>query len=220
MTPATGAATRDDASRAARATSISAAIDGIGSFTPAATDARLAAALARSGMASTGFRFTPASSVRLNRSVTVAVRAQSSGRPAINERVALVAPSGAAIVPAAYNLGLAVGWRKFAISGDVARVDIGALGTRESVDLGVSYAATRRLSGRVQVAADRARGQLPVAITGGEGYSVDVGGSYRLTRNLDVTAGVRYRADRDRLVPQADARRDSQAVYVGTAFRF
>jgi len=50
-------------------------------------------------------------------------------------------------------------------------------------------------------------------------YSVDLGGAYSLTRNLDVTAGVRYRSDRDRLT-QADARRDSQAVYVGTAFRF
>ena len=216
LSPATGAASQDGAVRARGPL----AVGGIGSFTPAATDARLAAALARTGMSSTGFRFTPASSVRLNRSVTVAVRAQSSARLATNERVALVAPSGSAIVPVAYNLGLAVGWRKFAVSSDVARVDIAGLGRRESVDLGISYAATKRLSGRVQVGADRANGPLPVELTGREGYSVDVGGSYSLTRNLDVTAGVRYRADRDRLVPQADARRDSQAVYVGTAFRF
>ena len=46
-------------------------------------------------------------------------------------------------------------------------------------------------------------------------------GSYSLTRNLDVTAGVRYeRSERERLPRLTDDRRDSQAVYVGTAFRF
>jgi hypothetical protein len=41
-----------------------------------------------------------------------------------------------------------------------------------------------------------------------------------LTRNLDVTGGVRYKIQEDRLQPLADNRRDSQAVYIGTAFRF
>ena len=50
--------------------------------------------------------------------------------------------------------------------------------------------------------------------------SVDLGGSYRLTRNIDVTAGVRYSQDRDRIVPPAEAKADNQAVYVGTQFRF
>ena len=40
-----------------------------------------------------------------------------------------------------------------------------------------------------------------------------------LTKNIDVTAGVRYKSD-DRIEPLTDTRRDSQAVYVGTAFRF
>jgi hypothetical protein len=47
-----------------------------------------------------------------------------------------------------------------------------------------------------------------------------VGGSYSLTRNFDVTAGVRYKTERDRLERLKDDRLDSQAVYVGTAFRF
>ena len=53
----------------------------------------------------------------------------------------------------------------------------------------------------------------------GDDQNVDVVSSYRLTKNLDVTAGVRYRTD-DRVQPLTDSRRDSQAVYVGTAFRF
>ena len=52
-------------------------------------------------------------------------------------------------------------------------------------------------------------------------YSLDVGGSYSIARNLDVTAGLRYRAEqRDRLQIIDDGRRDSQAVYIGTAIKF
>lgn len=191
----------------------------IGTFTPAATDARLAAALARSGLPTTGFRFTPASSVRLNRSVTIAVRAQAN-RPAITgDQAALVRPSASSIAPIAYNLGAAVGWRKFAVTGDMQQLDLAGLGRKETVDVGVSY-TNKRLTTRVQVAADRATGPVARSMLGGSGVSVDFGSSYALTRNVDVTAGVRYRADRDRLLPQNDTRRDSQAVYVGTAFRF
>src|SRR3546814_18603748 len=53
----------------------------------------------------------------------------------------------------------------------------------------------------------------------GEASAVDVVSSYRQTKNIDVTAGVRYRSD-DRVEPLTDSRRDSQAVYIGTAFRF
>ena len=58
------------------------------------------------------------------------------------------------------------------------------------------------------------------SINGGGSVSLDVGGSFRVARNVDVTAGVRYKSERDRLETVTDTRRDSQAVYVGTAFRF
>ena len=51
-------------------------------------------------------------------------------------------------------------------------------------------------------------------------YTLDVGGSYSVTKNLAVTAGVRYNNERDRMAPLTDSRQDSQAVYVGTRFRF
>lgn len=194
---------------------------GLGSFTPATSDPRLAALVARGGLAASGFRFTPAgSAVRLNRSLTVAVRARSDGASASNERAALVSPPVAGIAPIAYNLGVGIGWKRFALSGDLARVDLGALGGREKVDLGVSY-NMRRWSARAGVGADRPVGSAPRSIADMPGYSVDLGGSYALTRRIDLTAGVRYRAvERDRLQPLADDRRDSQAVYVGTAFKF
>ena len=195
---------------------------GLGSFTPANSDARLAAVLSRGGLATSGFRFTPASTgIRLNRSVTVAVRARTSAAPLGADRAALVSPQLTSIAPIAYNLGVAVGWKRFALSGDMAKVDLGALGGREAVDLGVSY-NTRKWSTRLAVGADRVTPGTPRALAvGANGYSLDLGTSYRLNRNLDVTAGVRYRmAERDRLEPLADNRRDSQAVYVGTAFKF
>ena len=193
--------------------------DGIGAFTPAATDARLAAALSRSGFLSSGFRFTPASSVRLNRSVTIAVRSRTNRPDLAGDQADLVKAATLPIAPIAYNLGAAVGWRKFAVTGDMQKMDLAGLGRRDTVDVGVSY-TNKRLTTRVQLAADRASGPAARAILGGSAVSVDFGSSYSLTRNLAVTAGVRYRADRDRLLPQTDTRRDSQAVYVGTAFHF
>ncbi|HEX8387748.1 MAG TPA: porin [Sphingomonas sp.] len=193
---------------------------GLGSFTPSAADPRLAALFARSGLETRGFRFTPAEA-KSARAVTVAVRARTN-RPvsAAPEIAAAPAPATVGIAPIAYNLGVAVGWRRFAIAGDVAKVDgAGPVGGRESAELGVTYSLPR-FSTRVKAGADRATGDVAPALTNGErSYSLDLGGSYSLTRNLDVTAGVRYRSDRERIA-RVDDRRDSQAVYVGTAFRF
>jgi hypothetical protein len=124
------------------------------------------------------------------------------------------------VQPVSYSLGASVGWKRFALTSDVAQIETPSLqGKRERADVGISYNA-RKWSSRVQVSAERPIGPTPRLVSGGETYSIDVGSSYRLTRNLDLTAGVRYRADRDRLQPLTDTRRDSQAVYVGTAFRF
>lgn len=195
-----------------------AAQGGIGSFTPAAADPRLAAALARAGIGATGFRFTPTESRRGgNRAVTVAVRSRAvTGN---STALASTAPV-VGLTPIAYNLGAAVGWRRFALSGDMTKVDLaGAPGSREAVDLGVSYTGNRA-SARIAASADRPLAGAPKLIADAPAYSLDLGGSYSLTRNLAVTAGVRYKTDRDRLERLRDDRRDSQAVYVGTAFRF
>jgi hypothetical protein len=192
---------------------------GIGTFTPASADPRLAAALARTGLSGSGFRFTPVAAIGRSRAVTVAVRARTSGS-AVAADPAATTTTSIGIAPVAYNLGVGVGWKRFALAGDVRRVDTGIVpGGREGADVGVSYNA-RKWSTRVQVAADRPVGNAPRTIVGGDSVSLDVGGSYRLTRNMDVTAGVRYRSERNRLDRLEDERRDSQAVYVGTAFRF
>jgi len=196
-------------------------IGSIGTFTPAAADPKLAAVLARSGLGGSGFRFTPADSARsVSRSVTVAVRARTV-RPsaAVADRGA-AAPAAVTLQPIAYNLGVSVGWKRFAVSGDLSKLDLaGQPGSREAVDLGVSYTG-KRASGRIKAGAERPLDSAPRLIAADPSYSIDVGGSYSLTRNLDLTAGVRYKSEENRLPQLADNRRDSQAVYVGTAIRF
>ena len=204
-----------------------AALSGIDSFTPAAADPRLAALFAQGNIDTGSFRFTPSQARRqANRAVVVAVRARSSQTALAAERASIrnADLNTVQLTPIAYNLGVAVGWRRLGISGDLARVDLGILpGSRESVDVGVSYSG-RRLSGRVGASADRPIGAAPRLTEEAPGYSLDVGTSYRLSQRVDVTAGLRYRAERDsdrlRDMPSATDRRDSQSVYVGTAFRF
>ena len=189
-----------------------------GSFTPAAADPRLAALFARGGLTGGDFRFTPAETRRDGRVVTVAVRMRGN-RAGVPDRLA-PAGTGPALAPVAYDVGAAVGWKGIAIAGDLARVDLGPLpGSRQAADVSVSYGA-RRFSGRVRATADRPVGEVARLVDQPQSYSLDVAGSYRLTRNLDVTAGVRYRSDRERLVRTDDERRESQAAYVGTIFRF
>ena len=222
LAPAFGATTQRTKANRPAAASLNARP--IGAFTPAVSDPRLAAALARRGTGLNGdFRFTPATtSGDRNRRVQVAIRASAVTMADAQRATGPTSASPVtAITPSSYNLGVSLGWRRFAISGDVAQSDAGLIqGTRESAQLGMSYRATRHITGRVAVAAERAQGDQRLLVED-QAVSLDVGGAYSITRNVDVTAGARYRIARDRIEPLArDDRRDSQAVYVGTAFRF
>lgn len=219
--PAIGASATDVSAKIMKRPVSLSARGGIGSFTPAGADPRVAAIFSRAGLPSSGFRFTPASSTKPgSQAVTVAVRAVSNAAKSETIRVT-AAPAALSLTPVAYNLGMAVGWRRFALSGDVAHVDMAGLpGSREKLDVGVSYNAPK-WSGRIMVGQDRPTDVVSANLTGGSSVNFDLGGSYALTRNLDVTAGVRYKAaQRDRLQLIDDGRGDSQAVYIGTAIKF
>jgi hypothetical protein len=194
--------------------------DGFGAFTPTSADPRLAAAFAKGGFDTSGFRFTPSDSRRSDgKAVTVAVRARTVRGTEVADRNSATA-AAVSLAPIAYSLGVGVGWQRFAVTGDLSRVDLaGAPGSRESADLSVSYAG-HRFTGRVKADAQRPLPGAPSLTAEEQSYALDLGGSYSLTRNLDVTAGLRYKSERDGLVRLQDDRRDSQAVYVGTAFRF
>jgi len=189
-----------------------------GTFTPAAADPRLAALVARGGFDPAAFRFTPADTGRMSRGVTVTVRARTARGPGETGRAA-AAPANIGVAPIGYSLGASVGWKRVTIAGDVNRVDLAQQpGGREQADVAVTYGGAR-LSGRVKGVVER-----PLAAVNPlrpeSSYSLDASTSYSLTRNLAVTAGVRYRTDRERLAREPDERRESRAVYLGTAFRF
>jgi len=201
-----------------RPPAIAVSFDPVATFTPANADPRLAAAFAgRSGSLS-DFKFTPAAAKGRPSQVRVAIRARADTGTRVADASALAVN---ALTPASYNLGVAVGWRRFAISGDVAKVKDAnsALGGRESAALGVSY-SLKRFTARVAAGAERGDGRALTPLRKADNYSLDVGGAYSLTSRIAVTGGVRYRVEHERLAALKDDRRDSQAVYVGTAFKF
>lgn len=213
LAPALAAQSRD-----APKSRVSVSRNAVASFTPAVADPRLAAEFARRGFSTGSFRFTPPSaSPDKSKAVRVAVRAR--GTPADARPAQASSTAVTAITPTAYDLGVAVGWKRFAVSGNFERVEDGALpGERRGAELGVSYSGNK-FGGGVKVAAEKAEGAQRL-VGADASYSLDVGGSYSIARNIDLTGGVRYKIQRDRLAPLVDERRDSQAVYIGTAFRF
>jgi hypothetical protein len=206
-----------------RAPAVSLSFDPVSTFTPANADPKLAAELAGKGLALTDFKFTPAPAKSRPSQVRVAIRARVVA-PAQTRVADASAPTAAvtALTPSGYNLGVAVGWRRFAVSGDVAKVKSAdpAIAGRESAVLGVSYSLNSKLSTRVAVGAERTSGNPLPALRRGDNVSLDAGASYSLSRRVALTGGVRYNIERDRLSALQDDRRDSQAVYVGTAFKF
>lgn len=205
--------------------SVSAANDfgPVDAFTPAVSDPRLAAALAQRGMNVNGLRLNPSAHGNERQAHRLQLRPH---RAAPTDPIRSPASEAArspvtAITPSNYNLGVSLGWRRFAISGDVTESESGAVpGRREAAQVGVSYRATRRLTGRVALAAERNEGTQRL-VAPDEAYSLDVGGAFSITRHVDITAGARYRIARDRVDLLArDQRHDSQAVYIGTAFHF
>jgi len=210
-------ATSSPAPAKKRPSAIAVSFDPISSFTPANGDPRLAAAFANKPLSLTDFKFTPAAAKGRPSQLRVAIRARVG-----TQAPADATPALAALTPASYKLGVAVGWKQFAVSGDVSKVTSPdpALGGRETAVVGVSY-SLKRFTGRVAVGADRAEGRPLAALRRGDNYSVDVGGSYSLSRRIALTGGVRYEIDRDKQQSALkDDRRDSQAVYIGTAFKF
>lgn len=208
----------------------------LGSFTPASVDPRLMTQGGAIRALSHGrlFRFTPAGmDNRPDHAVTVAVRVTDAHSRLFATHAAPVdAGAGFAavrITPVAYNLGLARGYQSFALPTSGAIHDL----PRDNTELRTfslsavshdpsssSLSSSPRLAPDVAMDENAAPGRAPRTLGTQGDYQVKLGGSYRLIGNLDVTAGLRYASDRDRLRALTDHRQDSQAIYVGTKFRF
>ena len=201
-----------------KAPAVALSFDPLTSFTPAGADPKLAASFGNRGLSLTDFKFTPAAAKSRPSQIRVAIRARPDAARTRTADATSASPV-TALTPASYNLGAAVGWRRFAVSGDVAKTESRnpVVGNKESAIVGVSY-SLKRFTGRVAVGAERDE-RVP-ALQERENYSLDVGGEYSLSRRIAVTGGVRYNVERDRNAVVQDNRRDSQAVYVGTAFKF
>lgn len=176
------------------------------------------------------YPFTPAGTPnRPDRSVTVAVRVDPATARDILVRGARLPRTAEATVlplrlaPSAFNLGVSRGYHNFAqelaANNEGRKPDLPDLQTFSLAPSG--SAASPRLSPRIVMDEKQAPGRAPRTFAGDAENQVDVGGSYRLTRNINVTAGVRYSAqERERLQPLTDGKQDAQAVYLGTQFRF
>jgi hypothetical protein len=176
-------------------------------------------------------RFTPAGSAnRVGRSITVAVRIDENTARAISVRQAFAAADDAQsslaaprLAPMRYNLGVSRGYQGFAARApelsktlnDAAIPDLAAFQPSAGAKDKPS-----RFNARIALDEVEKTGRDTRTRDGLGDQTVDVGGSYSVTRNLNVTAGVRYSQDRDRLQPIANGKQDSQAVYVGTQFNF
>jgi hypothetical protein len=201
------------------------------SFTPASVDPKLARFVAeRATGTARMMRFTPAGVAgRGKRSLTVAVRVGDESAQAIQVRSAIATAhdqmggaSGVRIVSARYNLGLARGYQSFAQPAVLSKkLSDAAIPDLSSFKPAPLQAEQSRLVSRVELAREEKPGVTPRTREALGEQSLDVATSYRLTRNLDVSAGVRYSQDRDRIAPAAEPTpQDSQAFYVGTQFRF
>ena len=189
-------------------------------FTPASADPKLAALIARNGLDAAPFRFTPAESRGTQRRALAVVPPPAVKTGVVTLRGGPAADStSVGLAPIAYDLGHNAPAKQLVMPSDM-KVDLATSPVgRKPIDIGTSFTMRRNTrlkatSERTTVGDARLTGFVPKDM-------IDVGGSYSLSRNLDVTAGVRYKSqDRDRLAPLPDAQRESQAVYVGTAFKF
>lgn len=212
--------------------------EGFVAFTPADADPRLAEFVAARNGDARMMRFTPAGAADspASRSVTVAVRvdqqtadALSANSSIASQRVADAGKVGLRVTPTRYNLGLARGYSSFAqapartvaapaLSDSLSQARIPDLA--EFAPRRANRQEPSRFAARIELDEDRTTDDVAVAGETLKDQMLDVAGSYRLTRNLDITAGVRYEQDRDlNTIPNLD-QQDNQAVYVGTQFRF
>lgn len=209
--------------------------DWLNTFTPSGVDSRLAAKFgSNSASANDRFPFTPAGAdANLNRTIIVAARANSrltAGAVSVRSALALAEPGagkGLRLSTVDYRLTASKGWQGFALPSApklAAQVPLTELGQS-----GLGKGAFRLDDGKkkpskfsTNIKLDQNREVAPPArgsAAAGD-YKLDVGGSFSISRKIDVTAGVRYSSENDRVLPTPDNRKDSEAVYVGTKIRF
>lgn len=202
---------------------------GLRMFTPASVDPELAARVADKARAR-GIHFTPANASALagKRTATVAIRVDDNAARAISVRKPIEIAAGrgvglAGLDVSKFQLGAARGYKSFTRSADLsARVNNVSLPDLAQFEPSRPAAEDKpgRLQPRIALEDRQIAGRSPNTLDSSAAQTVDLGGSFRLSPNLKVTAGVRYSQERERLDPLTNSVQDSQAVYVGTQIKF
>lgn len=202
----------------------------ISMFTPAGGDSILAQKFSATRIEPNArFPFTPANAGdSRNRTITVAARANSrltAGAVSIRNGLAtseVGAGKGLRLSAVDYRLTASKGWQDFALPAAQRRVAKTPLSELGKGNFSLDEAAGKPSKFTTNIKLDQSREMAPPArgsAASGD-YKLDVGGSFSISRKIDVTAGVRYASENDRVIPLADNRKDSEAVYVGTKIRF
>lgn len=204
--------------------------DWLNTFTPSGVDSRLAEKFAATSSASDGrFPFTPAGAgMNRNRTITVAARANSrltAGAVSVRGAIAaseMGAGKGLRLSTVDYRLTASKGWQGFATPSTpklAAQVPLSELG-KGNFRLDETAKKPSKFSTNIKLDQNREVAPPARGSAASGDYKLDVGGSFSISRKIDVTAGVRYASENDRVLPTADNRKDSEAVYVGTKIRF
>lgn len=209
----------------------------VNTFTPAGVDSLLAKKFALQienkavGSADNRFPFTPAGmDSNRSRTMTVAARTDSlltAGAVSVRNALGDLEPGNGKSVrlrQSDYRLTASRGWQGFAIPAAqkiAPQAPISNLAGRSDfrLDDNVSRKSSR-FNTNVKLDPARDSAPSPRGNAAAGDYRLDVGGSFSISHKIDVTAGVRYNSERDRLIPQTDNSLDSEAVYIGTKIRF
>jgi hypothetical protein len=207
-------------------------------YTPAGVDRELAAKFHRLDSGRNAviskdslFPFTPVGIDRgVNRIMTIATRIDSplsANAVSIRNIAKVDAPAigtSISLNKSDFSLKAGRGWQGFnmalapRLSVKAPVLDIAAAGGFRLEDNGL--AKKSRFKTNVNVAQTREAAPSPRGNAAAGDYKVGLESSFSLSRRIDLTAGLRYTSDRDRIAPAIDDRKDSEAVYVGTKIRF
>jgi hypothetical protein len=182
----------------------------------------------RPQVAERSFSFTPSGApergdrraVRLAVTTRAVVPAAAAPAAPAASQTALVTPGNEpGTLPSGYNVDVAVGYRGFALSGGLLRMDGGiGGGHREGVDLGLGYVGRNWKTG-VRAGVERGSSLAGPADRTGQRLSVQAGGALALSPGLSVGGTLRYRVAPPNPTP-LDPDADERAVLVGGNLAF
>lgn len=201
-------------------------------FTPAGVDSRLAKKFEKRSEAVVGgnFPFTPAGVGQGRKTLTVAARSQSptaSNAISVRNSISAIEPgrdSDGRLQKTEFRLTSAKGWQGFNLVPEnraaVKAPIVTGLGESSfRLDKGPRQKPSR-LQPAIAVDTERSVTPAPRGNSAADKFEVGVAGSFSISRKVDVTAGVRYKSERDRIAPTTTDQKDSEAVFVGTKIRF